>query len=167
VAPGIIHELTDSGCATELFHDLFLVGYINALQSFLHKSEAKHRYENAVKRRKADGESAYPIYGDSGLRSSSGVSVPKQRLRGDSVSTRPRVVSTPLWNQALNQAKVALLRGRKAAKLTEDGDYDGAEDMARSSIKALEESVKCAPLKKDVREQDFMSFWSDEMMLRV
>jgi len=159
--------------ATELFHNLFLVGYINALQSFLHKSEAKYRDENAVKRRKADGlsgESAYPIYGasgDSDLHSSSGVSVPKQRSRGDSVSTRPGVVGVPLWNQALNQAKVALLRGRKAAKLTEDGDYDGAEDMARSSIKALEESVKCAPLKKEVREQDFMGFWSDEVMLRV
>jgi hypothetical protein len=147
------------------------VGYINALQSFLHKSEAKYRDENAVKRRKADGpfgESAYPIYGasgDSDLHSS--VSVPKQRSRGDSVSTRPRVVSTPLWNQALNQAKVALLRGRKAAKLAEDGDYDGAEAMARSSVKALEESVKCAPLQKEVRELDFMGFWSDEKMFRV
>ena len=81
--------------ATELFYDIFLVGYVNGLQSFLHVSEGRPRKPEA------------------------------------------RIVSTPLWREALAEAKVGLAMHRKALALAGAGQYSQAEELATGGVEAL------------------------------
>ena len=82
-----------------MFYDVFLLGYVNGLQSYLHRSENRTRVPGA------------------------------------------RIVSTPQWRVALEEAKVGLTKHRMASELARESKHFDAETMANEALKHVEKRL--------------------------